>query len=215
MDAIVLDRQSEAIQHLCKRDKRLARVIGQVGAITYSPHPDPYRFLVETIVGQMLSNKVAAVLAARFEALCNGDITPEAVATLRDEDIRGIGISLPKVSYIRQLTTCVQTGQLSFANLAALPDKEVIAALTAIRGVGAWSAKMYLIFVLDRQDVLPIEDGAFLQSYRWLYNGDGHTPPQISKKCKKWKPYASVAARYLYRALDTGLVKSEFHLYKE
>lgn len=74
---------------------------------------------------------------------------------------------------------------------------------------------MYLIFVLDRQDILPYEDGAFLQSYRWLYKTIDCSPASIKSKCKKWSPYSSIAARYLYHALDLGLTKSEFHLFKE
>ena len=73
---------------------------------------------------------------------------------------------------------------------------------------------MFLIFVLDRPDVLPFEDGAFLQTYRWLYKTDEVSPESIKKKCKKWRPYSSYTARYMYRALDTGLTKEPFHLYK-
>ena len=73
---------------------------------------------------------------------------------------------------------------------------------------------MYLIFVLDRQDVLPFEDGAFLQSYRWLYNTTDTTPASVKKKCANWNPYYSIAARYLYRILDLGLTKEDFHLFK-
>lgn len=73
---------------------------------------------------------------------------------------------------------------------------------------------MYLLFVLDRQDILPFEDAAFLQSYCWMYKTNDKTKEAIIKRCKKWKPYSSVAARYLYRALDMGFTKQEFHLYK-
>nr|DAO73628.1 MAG TPA: 3-methyladenine DNA glycosylase [Caudoviricetes sp.] len=73
---------------------------------------------------------------------------------------------------------------------------------------------MYLIFCLNRQDILPYEDVAFLQGYRWAYKTDDCSPSSIQKRCKKWKPYSSIASRYMYRALDTGLTKMEFHLYK-
>lgn len=87
--------------------------------------------------------------------------------------------------------------------------------LTRIRGIGTWTAKMYLLFVLQRSDVLPVEDVAFLQGYKRLYRTDDVSKESIIKKCKKWKPYSSIAARYLYRAVDTGLIKSQFHLYKD
>lgn len=76
-------------------------------------------------------------------------------------------------------------------------------------------SKNVFAFVLDRQDILPIEDGAFLQSYKWLYKTDDISRTSIEKKCKKWKPYSSIATRYLYRALDIGMTKREFHLYKD
>lgn len=95
-----------------------------------------------------------------------------------------------------------------FNKLVHLPDVEVIKKLTALRGLGPWSAKMYLIFVLNRLDVLPYEDGAFLQAYKWLYATEDVKPPSIIKRCETWKPYSSLAARYLYRALDSGLTRN-------
>ena len=79
--------------------------------------------------------------------------------------------------------------------------------LTALRGIGTWSSKMYLIFVLNRLNVLPYEDGAFLQAYKWLYATDDIKPVAIKQKCASWSPYSSLAARYMYRALDNGLTK--------
>ena len=95
-----------------------------------------------------------------------------------------------------------------------MTDSEIMKSLTSIKGIGNWTAKMYLIFVLNRPDILPVEDVAFLQAYQWLYKTDDRTPKSVQKKCNKWKPYSSIAARYLYRALDGGLTKEEFHLYK-
>lgn len=88
-----------------------------------------------------------------------------------------------------------------------MDDEAVIKRLTSIRGIGTWSAKMYLIFVLNRLDILPFEDGAFLQAYKWLYKTDDLKSSSIVAKCAPWKPYSSLAARYLYRALDSGLVR--------
>jgi DNA-3-methyladenine glycosylase II len=87
-----------------------------------------------------------------------------------------------------------------------LSDEEVSKRLTSIKGIGNWTAKMYLLFFLQREDILPYEDGAFLQSYKWLYNTSKVDKESITKRCKKWKPYTSIGARYLYKALDNGLV---------
>ena len=101
----------------------------------------------------------------------------------------------------------VSGGEIDFDRLESMPDNEVITELTSIKGVGNWTAKMYLIFFLQREDILPYEDGAFLQAYKWLYNTKVIKPESIARRCKKWKPYTSIGARYMYRALDTGLTK--------
>lgn len=93
-------------------------------------------------------------------------------------------------------------------------DSEVFKYLTSFKGIGKWTTNMYLIFVLNRMDILPTNDTAFLQSYECLYKTTDRSDTSIRKKCKKWKPYSSIASRYLYRALDTGLTKEEFHLHK-
>lgn len=213
-NTITLTLESESIQYLCKKDKRLAKVISTIGPISYLPYEDGYAFLVHEIIEQMLSVKAGAKIYARLENLCVGEITPDVINGLSDEEIRSIGTSAAKVSYIRSLTQAIASGALDLALLPELDDKSVIKQLTAIKGIGNWTAKMYLIFVLDRQDILPTEDVAFLQAYKWLYKTTDRSPASITNKCTKWKPYSSIAARYLYRALDSGLTKTEFHLYK-
>lgn len=213
-EVITLDFNSEPVKYLCQRDKRLAKVISLVGTITYTPHGNSYRFLIKTILGQMLSNKVANIIYQRLEELCNGSITTVAINNLTDAQLKSIGTSNSKVAYIRDLTTTVESEKVDFEAFSKMSDVEIIKKLTAIHGIGKWSAKMYLIFVLNRQDVLPFEDIAFLQGYGWAYKTNDYVPAVVSAKCKKWKPYSSIAARFLYRALDNGLTKEEFHLYK-
>jgi len=101
----------------------------------------------------------------------------------------------------------VDNEEIIFSQLDTMSDDEVLRILTSIKGIGNWTAKMYLLFFLQREDVLPYEDGAFLQAYKWLYNTKVTKPDSISRRCKKWKPYSSIGARYMYRALDTGLTK--------
>lgn len=211
---ITLNTDTPSVQFLCKKDKRLAKVINMVGSITYQLQEDSYQFLVNTIIGQMLSNKVADIMSARLETMSNGRITVDVINQLSDEQLRSIGISNSKVSYIRILTTTIESGEIDFKSLNELSDDDIIKKLTTIRGIGKWSAKMYLIFVLNRQDVLPVEDMAFLQGYGWVYKTNDYSPAAVFAKCKKWRPYSSIAARFLYHALDNGLTKEEFHLFK-
>lgn len=210
-----LDKNTPEVQYLCKKDKRLAKLIDLVGPITYSPHIDnAYAFLLHEIVEQMLSAKAGQKIYNRLEDLCGGNVTPEAVHTLTNDQIKNTGTSSSKVKAIRNVTDSLMAGDLDFDSLKPLSDDDVIKQLTALHGIGKWTAKMYLIFVLDRQDVLPLEDGAFLQTYRWIYKTNDTSPASIQKKCKKWKPYSSIASRFFYRALDMGMAKKEFHLYK-
>lgn len=215
MSVIILDNTSPAIQHLCKKDRRLARVINKLGPISYETESkNPYAFLIHEIIEQMLSVKAGAKIYGRLVDLCKGEILPERINDLSDEDIKSIGTSNSKVSYIRSLTDKVISGELDLESLKHLNDDEVYKKLLSLRGIGSWTAKMYLIFALDRQDILPYEDVAFLQSFNWMYKTEDRSKEAIIKKCNKWKPYSSIAARYLYRALDSGLTKEEFHLYK-
>lgn len=212
-EMIRLDVDSDAIRYLCGKDKRLARVIKMVGPLIYTPYQDSYSFIVNQIIGQMLSNKVRDVIYGRLIDRCGGEVRMETVGRLTDEEIRSIGISGAKVRYIRRFTESMKSGEIDFAGFSQMSDEEIIKQLTKLPGIGRWTAKMYLIFSLDRPDVLPVEDVAFLQGYQWTYKTDDVSPAAVRKKCKKWSPYASIAARYMYQALDLGFTKQEFHLY--
>lgn len=201
------------ILYLRNCDSNLDFAIRLIGKLEYTLHEDPFVFFVETIIGQMLSNKVADVINERFLRLCKGRITPEIVLDLDVQDIRKIGVSLDKSKYILGFAKVINDNPHFFTDVRELPNKEILSKLQEIRGIGGWSAKMYLIFVLDRKDVLPYEDGAFLQSIRWLYGVEekNRNHPQIKKLCEKWSPYTSIAARYLYRVLDSGITKQDIN----
>lgn len=211
-NVITLSHESESIKYLSQKDKRLAKVFNMVGDITVPYEDDPFIFLLDTIIGQMLSKKAANFICQRVHDLCLGDITPQAVSNLSVESLRSVGVSNSKAKYVLNLSYAVSNNLLNFDELKTLDDNSVYKKLTSVQGIGSWSAKMYLIFVLNRQNILPFEDGAFLQGYCWLYKTTDKSPDSIRKRCRKWEPYSSIAARYLYKALDTGLTKNEFHL---
>ena len=208
MSLITLDYNSTQIQHLCKKDKRLAKVIDKIGPLTYEPYEDdPYAFLIHEIIEQMLSVKAGEKIYQRLVDLCNGDLNVENVSKLSFDEIKSIGTATSKVKFIQSLTSAVLNKEIDFLSLSSLPDNEVYKELTKLPGIGNWTANMYLIFVLNRQDIRPYDDVAFLQAYKWLYNARKLNKETIIKKCKSWKPYSSIAARYLYKALDIGLTK--------
>ena len=206
-ETIILNQESVSVQHLIQKDKRLAKLISLVGDIKYSPQSDGHSFLVHEIIEQMLSIKAWNQIYERLLSICNGNITPESINELSVSDIKGAGTSTAKAEYIKLLTTSVMNQVLDLQKLHELDDSSVINEFTKLRGIGAWTAKMYLIFVLNRSNVLPYEDGAFLQTYKWLYKTTDCSTKSIKARCKKWAPYASIAARYFYKALNYGLTQ--------
>ena len=209
---ITLNKTSPEIQYLCSKDKHIAKVIDMVGEISYTTHNDGYAFLVHEIIEQMLSIKAGNKIYGRLLDLCGGNITPVQICSLTDEQIKSIGTSNAKVKYIKSISSAVISKSIVLSELDNDSDEVVYKKLTSLQGVGNWTANMYLMFVLNRQDILPYDDAAFLQSYCWLYNTKDKSKDSIIKKCKKWKPFSSIASRYLYRALDTGLTKVPFKL---
>ena len=159
---VTLDENSPAIIHLRKADARIARVIEAVGAFTYEIYDDEYEFLVGSIVGQMISGRAAERIFGRLQTACEGRISLAATRELTDRDFQLVGFSRPKITYVRALNEALETRTLVFDELREEPDDAVFKKLTSIRGIGAWTATMFLIFVLDRQDVVSAYDRCFL-----------------------------------------------------
>lgn len=147
-NTITLTDSSSSIQHLCKRDKRLAKIIGMIGDISYKPYDDPFKCLVHEIIEQMLSVKAGKKIYSRLEEMCNGAITPETINNFSANEIQAIGTSSAKAQYIKDLANSVVHKDLVFEILNSLPDKEIIKELTKLRGIGEWTAHMYLILCL-------------------------------------------------------------------
>lgn len=206
-EKITYSLNSPEIKTLYTSDARLATLIFWYGDLSYSLCADEFTFLVETIIGQMLSNKAANAIITRLYSLCNGILTPEKLLILGRSNLKAIGLSRQKVEYIFDFAEMLSNQPDFFVGLDKATDNEVIEVLISLHGIGIWSTKMYLIFVLNRLNVLPYEDGAFIQSYKWLYETTDINHNSIKQRCAPWTPFASLASRYLYRALDEGLTK--------
>ena len=212
---VTLDMNAPSVQYLCRRDKRLAKVISMVGPISYYNHSDaPYPFLIHEVIEQMLSVKSAEKIYNRLVELCGGAVCVEAITNLTDSDIKGIGTANSKVLYIRSITEAVLDGTLDFKELTNMSEQDAFNKLCSIKGIGSWTAKMYLLFVLDLPDILPVEDAAFQQVFQWVYKTTKRDKSTIMEKCHKWSPYSSIGTRFFYKALDMGITKTEIHLFK-
>lgn len=170
--------------------------------------------MIHEIIEQMLSVKAGQKIFVRLEELCNGEVTPQRISALSDDEVRGTETSSSKVKCIRNLTDSIIARKIDLDSFTSMSDADVAKTLIDLHGIGMWTEKLYLMFVLDRPDILPVEDGAFLQTYRWLYKTNDCSPQAITKRCRKWKPYTTTASRFFYRALDMGLTKTDFRLYR-
>ena len=206
----LLSINDKRVDHIRKKDKRFDLVCRKIGDIEYSLYSDDYIFFISTFIGQMLSNKASATIYKRIESLCNDNVCPDNINMLFDEEIRNAGVSAQKLGYIRSFTDGILDGSVDLKKINNLSDDDAIKELKRIRGIGDWSAKMYLIFVLDRQDILPVEDIAFLQGYEWMSGTRDRA--ELIADSEKWKPYSSIVARYLYKALDGGFTKTGISL---
>lgn len=193
----------KAIVHLKKSDPVLAAIIEQVGPFRMNYDEPAFASLAEAIVYQQLHGKAAATIFKRLTDLAGLPLTPAGILKLSEEQLRGVGLSKQKLSYLRDLASKTQSGDLDFSGMANLPDAEVIKQLTQVKGIGVWTAHMFLMFSLRRADVLPTGDLGIQMAIRKHYRKRKLPKPHhMEKIAKSWSPYRSVACWYLWRSLD-------------
>lgn len=197
-----------AITHLRKADPRLAAVIDAVGSCTFEPagHLAHFTAISRSIVFQQLSGKAASTIYGRFAALFP-DETPSAQALLDlpEEQLRSAGLSRQKVGYLRDLSARVVAGVVPIDTLDELSDDEIIAALTSVKGIGRWTAQMFLMFRLGRPDVLPDLDLGIQKGIQCAYRMRKlPTPKRVVEVGAKWAPHRTIASWYLWRSLDAA-----------
>jgi DNA-3-methyladenine glycosylase II len=201
----------KARRTLARRDPVLRDLIRQHGAcgLADAQHQDPFRALVHAIIAQQLSTKAAATIERRVQALFNGrPPTAAGLARITDEQLRGAGVSTQKLGYLRDLARRVADGSLDLHRLQGLPDDEVVAALTAVKGIGRWTAEMFLMFRLHRPDVLPVGDLGIVRAVQRAYGlRTPPTPERLMRLGEPWRPYRSVACWYLWASLDNTNAK--------
>ncbi|MCU1239104.1 MAG: DNA-3-methyladenine glycosylase [Candidatus Solibacter sp.] len=192
-----------AVQHLRKSDPVLSAIIERVGAYGIQFRDPGFDTLVRSIVYQQLSGKVAKVILDRLIAAVGGDMTPEKILALRPARMRKLGLSTQKTAYIRDLARHTRDGKLVFAELSALSDLEVIERLTQVKGIGVWTAQMFLMFALRRHDILPTGDLGVRNAIKKAYNlAELPSPAEMEELAKAWRPWCSVASWYLWRSLE-------------
>jgi DNA-3-methyladenine glycosylase II len=194
----------KAIQHLKRSAPVLSAIIARVGDYTIRFREPDFESLVKSIVSQQLSGRVATVIFGRLADAVGGKITSANILKLRPSRMRTLGLSGSKTAYIRDLARHTRDGNVVFEELAGLPDEEVIARLTKVKGIGVWTVHMFLMFALRRTNVLPTGDLGIRNAVRKAYAlEEMPTPKDVEAMAAKWHPYCTVASWYLWRSLET------------
>ena len=196
----------KGVQHLRTNDPVLAPVIERVGLPTFAPHGNYYQELVDSIISQQLSVKAAATIEKRFVKLFNDTFpAPEQILQKSVEELRTVGLSGQKASYIRDLAQHIVDGSVKFDHLDALTNEEIIAELTAVKGIGEWTVHMFLLFCMGRLNVLATGDLGIRNGVKQLYGLEALPTPQevqIIATRHNWQPYEGVACWYIWQALN-------------
>lgn len=193
-----------AIDHLKVADPVLGRHIERVGPYTLKQHRNRYEMLVRSIISQQISTKAARSVRLRLQAATpSGRITPEDLATMSEESLRAVGLSGQKTRYLKGLTEAVLGGTVRLDRIGRLSDEDVIAHLIQVKGIGVWTAQMFLMFALGRLDVFPHGDLGLRSSIGQLYGFAQMPDPATCQKIAEiWRPYSTVASWYVWRVSD-------------
>jgi DNA-3-methyladenine glycosylase II len=193
-----------AVDEVAARDPVLAHLVELAGPIKYRPRdPDgPFGALVRAIVYQQLAGRAAQAIHGRVLATVEGSLTPETLSAVPDEALRGAGLSRAKLASLRDLSAKILDGTVDLTGSSRLSDEELIAALVTVRGIGRWTAEMYLMFELRRLDVWPVDDLGVQQGYGAAWELDpAPTAKQLAPLGDPFRPYRSVVARYCWAAV--------------
>lgn len=197
-----------AANHLKASDPVLAAIIERCGPCNITYREPDFSTLVRSIVYQQLSGKAALTILNRLIAAAGGELTPANILKLSPQKMRACGLSKQKLTYIRDLAKKSKAGKIDWQALPSMSDEEVIAALTQVKGVGVWTAHMFLIFALKRENVLPVGDLGVRAAIKRAYKTRGTKKDpypkakQVEKLAQKWHPYCSIATWYLWRSLE-------------
>ncbi|MEK7166390.1 MAG: DNA-3-methyladenine glycosylase [Patescibacteria group bacterium] len=193
-----------AIIHLTKADKVLAEIINKVPSLNWEKGDNYFKSLVESIISQQLSGKAADTITKRFEKLFTKlPYTPQDILNFSDEEVRAVGISYGKVSYIKDLARKILGKELDFGHIHTFSDEDVILHLTQVKGIGRWTAEMFLMFSLGREDVFSYGDQGLKNAIQKNYRLKRPlSRKKIDKISSKWRPYRTWACRYLWRSLE-------------
>jgi len=197
----------KAINHLKNSDPVLRAIIERIGPCRIEYGPPEFHSLAEAIIYQQLNGKAAVTIFNRFADLAGKPLTPEGIVKLTDQQMRSVGLSKQKTSYLRDMAERAMSGRLDFTKLHEHSDDEIIQHLTQVKGVGVWTAQMFLMFTLKRPNILPTGDFGVQMAIKKHYKKRKMPKPALMEKiARPWEPYRSIACWYLWKSLDIKTV---------
>ncbi|MDN5331916.1 MAG: DNA-3-methyladenine glycosylase [Tepidanaerobacteraceae bacterium] len=199
-------KNDEVLQALSKADEKINYLIRLIGDYTLELERDFFKALVQSIVGQQLSIKAAETIFARLENLC-GQVTPDRILSLSENELKSAGLSKKKIEYIKDLSEKVMSGAVDLEKLDSMDDEEVIRTLVQVKGIGRWTAEMFLIFSLGRPDIFSLQDFGLQLAVKGLYGlSDWPDKKTLMRISQPWKPYRTAASLYLWEAKNRGYI---------
>jgi len=195
---------TRGMRHLKKNDPALGKIINRLGPSEFRLDEDHYEALVGSIIFQQLAGAAARAILNRFKQIYDGNIPrPRQYLDTEEKPLRASGLSPQKIRYIRDLSERIENGVLDLKRLSHLPSEQVVRELDQVKGIGRWTAEMYLIFVLGRTDVLPVDDLGLRKAAQKIYRlRKQPTKERFEQLSKNWHPYCSIATLYLWRSQE-------------
>ncbi|WP_033827197.1 DNA-3-methyladenine glycosylase family protein [Bacillus andreraoultii] len=208
---ILFSQDDVRVNEICKSDPLMGKLIGYIGDIELNLRRDYFKALTKSIIGQQLSSKAASTIYSRFEQLLQKNITPSSVKKISIEELRYVGVSKQKISYLIDLSNHILTGELNLDEISQMGNEQIVKSLTNVKGIGKWTAEMFLIFSLGKMDILPQDDVGLQRAAKWLYSLDKETDIKsyLLQQSKFWEQNPAIACLYLWEAVNKDLIKEE------
>ncbi len=204
------DLDNEKVKYLINTDEKLGKLIRYINKTELIIEEDGFKCIVKYIIGQQISDKARETIWQRVCAIWK-NITPEKILEIEDNELRRVGLSERKINYIKILASAVISKDINFCDFKELTNEEIIKKLTALKGIGQWTAEMYLIFSLGRENVLSKGDGTIRRTIQWMYDLEKLPSSEILLKYfSSWTQYATIVSSYLWKSIELGLVQKPF-----
>lgn len=204
------DLDNEKVKYLINTDEKLGKLIRYINKNELIIEEDGFKCIVKYIIGQQISDKARETIWQRVCAIWK-NITPEKILEIEDNELRRVGLSERKINYIKILASAVISKDINFCDFKELTNEEIIKKLTALKGIGQWTAEMYLIFSLGRENVLSKGDGTIRRTIQWMYDLEKLPSSEILLKYfSSWTQYATIVSSYLWKSIELGLVQKPF-----